>query len=172
MISTTSLTRFQRILLGTDGTVTHILEAYADEPIEAVKLFQELDAANAGDAQLELGEHEKVLRRRVVLRGRRSGQSLLYAEAVVVPHRVHLDVLNALLTTEKPIGRVLAENRTETFREILFVDREPAGPFGPLFGVDASAELIFRTYRIVAGRRPIMLITEKFPADRFLGLTA
>ena len=33
------LTWFQRVLLGTDGTVTHILEAYTGEPIEVRKLF-------------------------------------------------------------------------------------------------------------------------------------
>lgn len=173
MTATTSfLTRFQRILLGTDGTVTHILEAYAEESIEAVKLAQELDTSEDGDAALELPEGATVLRRQVVLRGRHSGRNLLYAEAVVVPERVHLDLLNALFTTDKPIGTLLAENRTETFREILVVDREPAGPCAAHFGIDAATELIFRTYRIVARRQPIMMITEKFPADFFRGLPA
>lgn len=172
MTVTTSFTRFQRILLGTDGTVTHILEAYADEPIEAVKLFQDLDTASAADADLRLDKETKVLRRRVVLRGRRSGQNLLYAEAVIVPERLHLDVFNGLLLTNEPIGTLLAENRIESFREILVVDREPAGPCGAVFGIEATADLVFRTYRITAGGLPIMLITEKFPAKSFLGLSA
>lgn len=172
MIVTTSLTRFQRILLGADGTVTHILEAYADEPIEAVKLLQELDASNEGDTALDLPDGATVLRRRVLLRGIQSRRTLLYAEAVVVPERVGVDVMEGLIGTNKPIGRLLAENRTESFRQILVVDEERAGPCGHHFGVDPTATLIFRTYRIVSGRKPIMLITEKFPSEFFRGLPA
>jgi len=167
-----SFTRFQRMLLGTDGTVTHILEAYADEPIDVVKLLQGVDTSNDADAHLRLSGDEKVLRRRVLLRGRDSGQPLLYAEAVVALGRVEPAFLDGLVGTDKPIGILLAENRTETFREILAVDREPAGALGAHFGIDATAELISRTYRIMARQQPMILITEKFPADCFRGLPA
>lgn len=164
-------TRFQRMLLGTDGTVTHILEAYADEPIDVVKLLQEIDTWKDGDAHLLLSDG-KVLRRRVLLRGRRSLRTLLYAEAVVAIERAAPAILQGLLETDKPIGVLLAENRTETFREILEVGREPAGACGAHFAIDPSAELLFRTYRIVAGQQPVILITEKFPADSFRGFPA
>ena len=172
MIVATSLTRFQRVLLGADGTVTHILEAYADEPIEAVKLLQELDTPDARDAALELPDGATVLRRRVLLRGIRTRRTLLYAQASVVPERVSVDFLEGLIGTTKPIGRILAENRTETFRQILEVDREAAGSCAPYFGVDPTAALIYRTYLIFSGRMPIMLITEKFPAEFFRDLPA
>jgi chorismate-pyruvate lyase len=169
-------TRFQRMLLGTDGTVTHILEAYADEAIDLVKLLQVFDTSNEADAGLQLaGEGlspAKVLRRRVVLRGRRSQRSLLYAEAVVVVERVEPAFLEGLLGTDKPIGVLLAENRTETFREILRVSREPAGACAPSLGIDASSEVFSRTYRVVARRQPMILITEKFEADAFRELPA
>lgn len=161
------LTAFQRILLATDGTVTHILEAYAGEPVEVVKLRQAFDTANEGDESLAVAPGDKVLRRRVLLRGRRGGQSLLYAEAVVVLDRVDPAILDGLLETDKPIGVLLGESRTETFREILRVGREPAGGRATHFGVDAGDDLIFRTYRIVAGGRPVILITEKFPPQSF-----
>ncbi len=171
---TSPLTRFQRILLGTDGTVTHILEAYAEEPIDVAKVSQAFDAANDGDAHLDLpaAGDDKVLRRVVVLRGRRSGQTLLYAEVVVVLDRVEPALLDGLTGTDKPVGILLRENRTETFREILVVDREPAGGCGDHFGIGPDAELAFRTYRIVSRGRPIMLITEKFPTDLFRSLPA
>ena len=162
-----SLTRFQRMLLGTDGTVTHLLEAYAGEPIEVVKLLQEFDASTDADRHLDVSESDKVLRRRVLLRGSGSKANLLYAEAVVVLGRVEPALLDGLLGTDKPIGALLAEHRTETFREILHIDREPAGPCGHHFGIDATAEVIARTYRIVAGERPVILITEKFPPTFF-----
>ena len=158
------------MLLGTDGTVTHILEAYAGEPIEVVKLLQEYDIATAADAPLEVAAEAKVLRRRVLLRGRRSGQNLLYAEVTVVPERVDPTLLAGLVTTDKPVGVLLAENRTETFRVILVAKREPAGPCAPHFHVQPTALVISRTYRILARQEPIMLITEKFPEGFFRSL--
>lgn len=172
MTVTAPLTRFQRILVGTDGTVTHILEAYADEPVEVVKLLQVFDTAKGGDAHLGVSGQDEVLRRGVVLRGRRTKRNLLYAEVVVVVARAEPALLDGLVTTDKPIGILLRENRTETFREILVVDREPAGPCGAHLGVAPDAELISRTYRIVARQQPVVLVTEKFPADCFRGLPA
>jgi len=173
MTEMSSLSRFQRILLGTDGTVTHMLEAYAGEPIEVVKLFQEYDTAGEADAPLELGDGEaKVLRRRVLLRGRETRTNLLYAEVAVASERVDPAFLDGLVSTDKPIGTLLTESRTETFREILTAGQEQAGPCGPPFGIDVSAAVIFRTYRILAHDRPIILITEKFPAGFFRGLLA
>ena len=168
---TDRLTKFQRVLVGTDGTVTTILETFAAEPVEVVKLLQVFDTSNEGDADL-LVSGDRVLRRRVLLRGRRTHQSLLYAEAVVVLDRVDPLILDGLLDTDKAIGVLLAESRAETFREILRVGREPAGPCAVHFGIDPAAELVWRTYRIIAGGRPAILITEKFPADFFRGLPA
>ena len=170
--TTSQLTRFQRIMVGTDGTVTHILEAFAGEAIEAVKLSQELGPSGRADALLELPGESQVLRRRVLLRGTRSARNLLYAEAVVVVARVHLDVLNGMLSTDEPIGRLLAENQVETFREILVVDRAPAGACAVHFGIDPGEEVVSRTYRIISHGLPIMLITERFPADSFRELPA
>ena len=158
------------MFLGTDGTVTHMLEAYADEPIEVVKLLQEFDTSAAADGPLELGCDAKLLRRRVLLRGRRTGRTLLYAEVAVAPDRVEPRLLDGLLTTDKPVGRLLAENRTETFREILTAGREPAGACGAHFGIDPTDVLISRTYRIVSHEQPVLLITEKFPEDFFHAL--
>jgi chorismate-pyruvate lyase len=168
----TPFTRFQRMLLGTDGTVTHILEAYSDEPIEVVKLLQERDSSGPGDTELELAPGEEVLRRRVLLRGAHSRRTLLYAEAVVALGRVQAAFLDGLVTTDMPIGILLAQARTETFREILNVGREPAGDRGEHFGLDADSELISRTYLIVRESRPMILITEKFPSDSFRDVPA
>ncbi len=160
------------MLLGTDGTVTHILEAYAGEPIEVVKLLQEYDAATDADGSLQVAGGVKVLRRRVLLRGRTSRRNLLYADVTVVPDRVEEALLAGLITTDKPVGVLLGENRMETFREILVADREPAGPCAPHFGIEPTAVVISRTYRIFARKEPIMLITERFPEEYFRSLPA
>ena len=167
-----SFTRFQRMLLGTDGTVTHMLEAYAGERVEVVKLLQEFDVAGAADVELGLPADAKVLRRRVLLRGANSGRNLLYAEAVVALARVGPELLDGLVTTDKPIGILLAEHRTETFREILRVACEPAGPTATHFDIEPAAAVASRTYRIVRGLQPIILITEKFPLTFFRGVPA
>lgn len=165
------LTRFQQVLVGTDGTVTNILATFAGEPVEVVKLLQKFDTATGADADL-LVEGEAVLRRRVLLRGQRSRRSLLYAEAIVAVNRVKPVILEGLLETDKAIGVLLAESRSETFREILRVDREPAGPLAVHFDVDPASALVWRTYRIIAGGQPVMVITEKFPAGLYRVLPA
>lgn len=167
-----ALTPFQRVLVSTDGTVTHILEAYAGERVAVVKLVQAFDTSDAGDAALAVPGDEKVLRRRVLLRGVTSGRNLLHAEAVVVLDRIDPAVLDGLLATDQPIGVLLADNRTETFREILTVGCEPAGSVGEHFGVSPDSELVSRTYRIVANGQPVILITEKFPREFFRSLPA
>lgn len=171
-LSATSLTRLQRMLLGADGTVTHILEAYADEPIEAIKLHQEFDTRRPTDGALDLPEGAAVLRREVVLRGRRSRRNLLYASAVLAVGRIAPKLLEVLVSTDQPIGRVLVANRIETFREILEVGRGPAEAAGAHFGALPTAELISRTYRILSQGQPLMVITERFPAHFFLELPA
>ena len=161
------LTRFQRMLVETDGTVTHLLAAYAGEPLEVVKLLQELDTLDQPDPELDLGAGQRVLRRRVVLRGRRSRENLLYAEGLIAPSRVAPGFLDGLLTTDKPLGILLAQSRLETFREILRVGRHPGGAVGAHFGLDREASFVDRTYRIVAGGWPVILVSETFPATFF-----
>ncbi len=166
---TLELTRFQRILLGTDGTVTALLEAFAGEPMQLMKLHQAFDTSKEGDpGTIEPGV--KVLRRRVLLSGRHTRRSLVYAEAVVVIERVDSDVLDGLVGTDKAIGVLLAESRTETFREILGVDREPAGDLSARFGIEPTDDVLWRTYRILSGGQTAIVITEKFPADVFRNL--
>lgn len=158
----------QRVLLTTDGTVGHILEAYAEEPIEIAKLEQWSAPCGADNHALELAPDDEALRRRVILRGGETGRSFVYAESLIALERLHPRVRRGLLDTSAPIGKLLTSVRAETFREILSMSRAPAGTLGVHFALGAAEELFSRTYRIVSGRRPIMLITEKFPTTWFL----
>lgn len=159
----------QRILLVTDGTVTNIVEAYAGEGISVAVLRQVTQPAAQAASALEVRESDRVLHREVLLQGRTSGRIFVYALSQIVPGRLEPAVRRGLLEGVKPIGRLLEENRIETFREIIDAHREPAGPRGVHFGMGPEAPLVSRTYRIIAGGRPMMLITEKFPADAFGG---
>jgi chorismate-pyruvate lyase len=157
----------QRILLTTDGNVSRILENYAGEAIVAVKLDQ--IASPAGDAchALELEPHDERLTRRVLLRGGQSGRSLLYAETLVATGRLHPVVRAGLLSTSEPIGRLLTAARLETFRDILSSGVTRDAAVAARFGIAESEDLFVRTYRIVSGGHPIMLITEMFPTTWF-----
>lgn len=159
---------FQRILLITDGTVTHLLETFAGERICVIKLHQSIDEATRQVDELEVRDRQQVLHREVLLVGCTTRRAFVYAASQIVPDRLNPAVRDGLLQSSKPIGYLLEESRTETFRQILEARRESAGACGSYFGIDAAAEVLTRTYRVLAGGRPIMLITEKFPADAFL----
>jgi chorismate-pyruvate lyase len=142
--------------------MTFLLEACAGEPIGAVKLHQELDAANPTDQSvLALADAAPILRRNALLRGVRSGRVFVYAAAVVAIGRIDEWLGDALTTTDAPIGHLLADSRTETFRELLRRGTSRAGEAGRYLELSADAEVLFRTYRIHSGGEPIMLITER-----------
>jgi len=167
-----SLSPFQRIVLAYDGTLTRLLQAWADEPVEALKLAQSYGIPTPEEAAaLDVGVSTRLLRREVVLQGARTGRALVYAHAVLVTDRLLPTVIRALELTREPIGNVLAAHRTETFREILEVGATQAGSAGGHFNLPASAEMAFRTYCISSGGRPIMAVTEQFPVHLFRELT-
>lgn len=163
----TPLSVFQRILLMTDGTVTDVLEAYANEPIRVVKLFQSFSTSEPEEPELDRYGYQRVLRRSVLLQGELSHQNFLYADSVITPDGLPTQIVDALLTTEQTIGRLLARNRIETFREVVALGFEPAGTCADFFDLEPTDKLVFRTYRILVRGEPVMRITEKFPVTAF-----
>lgn len=161
-----------RILLTTDGTVTRIIEAYAGERIMVTKLAEEVGMAGVGEgeaASLELDSPAEAVRRTILLTGSLSGTHYLHADLVAVLSRLDPRVAERLLGTDEPVGRLLVQARAETFREVLEAAAEPAGQVGELLGVPPSAPLVVRRYRVVSGARPVLLVTERFPAAGFEG---
>ncbi len=164
------LSAFQRILLTTDGTLTVLVEVYGDEPIKVVKLEHSLGPWEGDDPGLDLSPGEEVLRRTILLRGSSSSKNYLYAESLMVPGRLAPEVRSGLLETDQPVGRLLLDARTETFRQIVRAGTEPARSCARHFDIGEDDFLIFRTYKVIAEQRPIMMITEKFPIDAFWSL--
>ncbi len=155
-----------RIALTTDGTLTHILEAYAGEPVQLVKLANVL--VGPGEAvEPALDDGERALRRTILLRGRHSRTAFVYAESIVVLDRLPPSVAHGVLETDRPIGKLLIDCRFETLRRILAVWEEPAGAVATHLGTAPSDTLVARTYEIVAGGRPFARITEKFAKSGF-----
>ncbi len=167
-----SLAILPRVLLATDGTLTHILEAYAAEKVGLVKLGHDLVTDPAIRSILDLDEHEVAMRRIILLRGTRSGTTFVYADSVVMLDRLPPPVAEGLLETDTPIGKLLFSCRAETFREIITTGEEQDTEVAAYFGVDASEPVVFRIYQIVLDGRPIVRITEKFPRTWFSDVEA
>lgn len=161
------MSSFQRILLTTDGTVTEILEAQLWEAIRIVKLYQELTRTETAVPYLNIPAETTALVRKVLLRGKCSHKNYIYAESIILPDRLDPKMREGLLSTQKPIGQLMLEARTETYREILSCKLEPVEEIGKYYDIPTDAKLISRTYRVFSNGQPIMLITEKFPESYF-----
>lgn len=155
----------QRVLLTTNGTVTDFLEAYAGEPMVVVKWSQSFEPPTP-ETRLD-GADQRLLERTITLRGARSGTTFLHADSHIAADRVPSGLLDSLLETGRPLGRLLNEHRVESFRQIIATGVMPADALGTCFGVAADSELLFRTYLIHVGGRPLMRITERFPVTWF-----
>jgi chorismate-pyruvate lyase len=162
-----SLSSFQRILLTTDGTVTEILEAQFWEVIQIHKLFQEIGETDSDIEYLNVRSGTKVLIRKVLLRGKMTQKNYIYAESITVIEHLDENLQHGLLSTQKPLGQLMIESRLETFRQILVCRPEPAEDLAQYFGIQTDDTMISRIYRVFANRKPIMLITEKFPEKYF-----
>jgi chorismate-pyruvate lyase len=159
-----------RILLATDGTLTHILEAYAAEPVYLVKLSHDLVTDQALRGSLGLDEHERALRRVILLRGTKSEATFVCADSVVMLDRLPGEVARGLLETDTPIGKLLFSCRAETFREIIAAGLEHDRTVAAHFGIAEDQPLVSRTYQIVYEGRPVAVITEKFPNTALVDL--
>lgn len=149
-----ALPPFLRTLLVTDGTVTKHLEAFFWEPVEVENLGQYTLTLEVDAPWLALAAGASVLRRRVRLRGVRSARLYAEAESLIrlecVPERLRTELVSGHIG----IGELLREKGLETYREIFDVG-------------SAAGDSVYRTYRIVIGRQPAILITETFPCAAY-----
>jgi chorismate-pyruvate lyase len=151
-----------RVLLVTDGTLTDILEAHQLEPIHLVVLDQHLTNEPAEAGLLELSDGESAIHREIVLRGERSGVAYVHALSLIALERLNPEFRAGLLSGRAPIGRLWTKLRMETFKEILESGRHPAGGLAVHLGLKADTWVLFRSYRVCCGGRPVMLIRETF----------
>jgi chorismate-pyruvate lyase len=147
-----------------DGTVTKFIEAYTLEPVEIVRLAQETRRLAAEHAWLETAAGIEVAVRQVLLQGRYSHTFHAYAASLVVLERLPEAVRRFLDVEGQGLGRILNDQSMETRREILWYGRETAKELPEEVRRRADGEFVSRSYRIIAGGRPLMLIHEKFPA--------
>jgi chorismate-pyruvate lyase len=161
------LSLFQQILLTTDGTLTKLLELYADETIQVVKLGEATQWLTRSIEPLHLNSGDLAVDRQILLQGSRSRRNWLYAQTWVVPQRLPSAFQVELMTTQAPIGKLWLQHKIETFKEIITTYRLAANGLAAYFQIAPEASLLCRTYRVLSNQKPVMLITERFPESYY-----
>ncbi|MBK1702622.1 chorismate--pyruvate lyase family protein [Thiococcus pfennigii] len=160
---------FLRALLVTDGTVTKILEAYFWEPVSVTTQRQEFVVAEQPVPWIRIEAGDRVLVREAALCGVDSG--VLYATALSVIRIEHIPegFRQRLIDRELGIGVLIRDSGLESYREVMEVDVAAADGGDSGGGPDAlgADDILSRTYRIIIGREPVILITEGFPVSSY-----
>lgn len=164
-----------RTLLTTDGTVTETLAALHGEEV-GVRVLAQGFGRHAGHdlPELDAPAGTSVLDRTIVLAGAVSGRIYAAARSRIVPDALPAGLQAGLLERREPIGKLMLEHRLETFREVVGAGRCTAaeaprldggvdGRAAGALGIDPAAPVVWRTYRVISGGRPVMSITEVFP---------
>ena len=159
-----SLEPLQRVLLVTDGTLTEILEANFFERIRLVKVSQRITSATTSHALLEPNPDEVVIERKILLQGETSHRNYAHAESLIAVDRLGVLFRDALLNSDTPLGRLWLEHKLETFKELQEVRCLRANGLSCYFECAEAAPLLVRTYRVFSASKPVMVITEYFPA--------
>lgn len=157
------LTVSQRCLLATDGSLTVLLAALTDQRIRAVVVSQEVFVEETAGHHpvLELEPGCEFLRRKVVLRTEETHENLIYAESDICLHRMSEPIRQQLLGGKDPIGLIFRQHRIELFRELVDWGESAASEgFAQYF---SDQKMLVRQYKIVAERKPAMVVTEHFP---------
>ena len=164
------LSPVQKILLGTDGSVTQLLEAVTGHTVTIRTLEQEVVPADAAIAeQLSVPVGEPVNHRVVELKDAETGTVLIYAISETPLSRLNPCFKEDLMKADIPIGKIIRQHRIEARREIVCTRVSPApDSTSRVFSICRSEPLLSRQYRIIHQGEPLIFITEQFPYNRFL----
>lgn len=167
----TGLSRFQRILLVTDGTITEMLEQYLEEKIKVHKIYEKIEHDPQdifSNHQSCLAHHKHpIMKREVLLQGQHSGVSWVHAESTVILDHLVKGFRMDLLSSREPIGCLWEKYQVETFKQVIDFDRRPAGKIAKHLNIRPTDHVISRTYTVQSAQKLIMVITENFPESYF-----
>lgn len=164
-----TLSPMQKILLGTDGSVTTLLENVLGCKVTVHTLSQEVMPADEDMAAfLNIHAREPVNHRIVTLNEELSGKVLLYAVSDTPLSRLKPSFREDLMRADIPIGRIMKTHQIEARREIDDVRVCRAGTgMSSVFGIFRHEPLLSRRYRIITGGEPMITIRETFPYGNF-----
>ena len=163
------LSPVQKMLLGTDGSVTSLLEVITGSPVEIETLVQRfVPADEAVAAELKVNPGEDVNYRVVKLKKAGTDETLIYAVSHTPLKRLDASFKEDLTRADIPIGVILKKHQIESRREIgdagfLRADRD----LSRIFGVFPRELMLRRNYRIIRHGKPLIAIEETFPYNSF-----
>jgi beta-ribofuranosylaminobenzene 5'-phosphate synthase len=163
------LSPVQKMLLGTDGSVTCLLEVVTGSPVEIETLVQKVVSADetvSRELEVELGD--EVNYRVVKLKNSVSGETLIHATSFTPLKRLEDRFRSDLMRADIPIGTILKKHRIESRRDLLRVRAlKDAGEMNGIFNVFSKEPMLSRDYKIIRHGQPLMAITETFPYNNF-----
>jgi len=163
------LSPVQKMLLGTDGSVTALLEVLTGSPIVIETVVQEVVPADAAVAE-ELGliPGEDVNHRIVRLIRADSRETLIYAVSHTPLKRLESGFREDLIRADIPIGVILKKHQIESRRDITGAGVSGADlEMSRIFNIYPKEPVLSRTYRIIRQGQPLISIKETFPYNSF-----
>jgi beta-ribofuranosylaminobenzene 5'-phosphate synthase len=163
------LSPVQKMLLGTDGSVTNLLEIITGSKIEIETLVQEVVPADAAVAEeLRIDPGDEINYRIVKLKRADTDKALIYAVSHTPLKRLEPGFREDLTRADIPIGVILKKHQIESRRditdtEILSADRE----MSRVFDIFPKEPMLCRRYRIFRHGEPLIAIKEAFPYNSF-----
>jgi len=154
LIRIADLCTFARVLLVTDGTVTHMLRAHFHEPINVNVLSHDLQTLEAAEPWLQAKTGDESLLRKVALIGARTGRTYCFATSWIALERLSPDMRADVVSMQQSLGDVLLSNFSENRRELLWCGSTQDG--------ESQFQNLERAYRVISGGVPIMMIAETF----------
>jgi beta-ribofuranosylaminobenzene 5'-phosphate synthase len=163
------LSPVQKMLLGTDGSVTSLLEVVTGCPVEIETLMQKVVPADEAVArELQVNPGEEVNFRVVLLKTANSQEALVYAVSHTPLKRLDASFKDDLTKADIPIGVILKKHRIESRRDITSTAFLQAGQeHCQAFGVFAREIMLTRSYKIIRHGQPLIAIKEAFPYNSF-----
>ncbi|HPJ30459.1 MAG TPA: beta-ribofuranosylaminobenzene 5'-phosphate synthase [Methanothrix sp.] len=163
------LSPVQKMLLGTDGSVTTLLEVVTGNPVEIETLVQKVVGADEKTArELEIAPGEEVNYRVVKLKSSVSKETLIHASSFAPLKRLEDRFRSDLMRADVPIGTILKKHRIESRRDLLRVRAaKEAGEMKGIFNLFSNEPMLSRDYKIIRHGTPLMAITETFPFNNF-----
>jgi len=164
-----TLSPVHKMLLGTDGSVTRLLEIITGHPVTVVTRSQEVVHADRTTADLLAIEEGDWINHRVVeLRDAETNEVLVYAVSDTPISRLSKQFKDDLMKADVPIGTIMQNHRIEARREILDAQVLTADPaLSAVFGIYRHEPLLNRRYQIIHRELPLITIEETFPYHLF-----
>ncbi len=162
------LSKAQRLLLMTDGSVTTLLEVLTGKPVVVTTLLQQVVKADTDKAaDLDIAEGDNINFRVVILKNEDDDRPLIYAESYTPIARLQKEFRHDLMKADIPIGRIMAQRKIESRREIRYIATTLNEELSDLFDVAHNIPMLSRTYDIISHGMVLIRITETFPSTNF-----